>query len=295
MDAHNAILEKTTLPLVEEEEHEDVVATVSALEDPESLASSAMANEPTKSTSDDGTKNIFYVNFNPNTDTLATALRQQLLAVQGDVALNAQFMDKKANDAVDAKLKSGALKDDPNDRAIYKAKVINYLATTVPWVATASIRTLEKNFRVEKGTFHDTLVSTFTEGLQLPPTINDKLEGILTNINKTIAISSDDDVSKTSQNLTFFIIMSIFQKDEVLQMFRPYLRTIYFRVDQSLVKFSKGKNKGSQVDVDVQIDYVQSDGSFNDDLFVANAKAGIQTLISGATSSVITDEIDVGV
>lgn len=133
MDAHNAVLEKTTLPLVEEEEHEDVVATVSALEDPESLASSAMANEPTKSTSDDGTKNIFYVNFNPNTDTLAPTLRQQLLAVQGDVALNAQFMDKKANDAVDAKLKSGALKDDPNDRAIYKAKVINYLATTVPW------------------------------------------------------------------------------------------------------------------------------------------------------------------
>jgi len=290
MVTQNALFEKMGYPLITQEEHEDITETFSALADPESLAGSVMADAPAISPENE-LKNVFYVNFNPATDT---QLRAQLEAVKDNVDLNNQFMNVKANTAVKEKIDTKALVDSELPRANYRAKVMNYLASTAPWTAGFAVQTLDKKFSVEKDKFHGTLISTFTEGLNLPASINTKLEGILTNIKNAINVSTDP--AKTKENLLFFILITIYQKDDVLQAWQPYIRTIYFRVNQSLSTYTRGKkDHSSGINVDVDIEYAQSDGAFNDKLFSSNAKAGIQTLISGKTTDFIEKSADVPV
>lgn len=75
------------------------------------------------------------------------------------------------------------------------------------------------------------------------------------------------------------------------------LRTIYFRVDQSLSTWSKDKDHDTAgANVKVKIDYAQSDGQFNNKLFESDAKAGINQLLSGKISDFIKNStVDVQV
>jgi hypothetical protein len=65
------------------------------------------------------------------------------------------------------------------------------------------IQTRKKEFRVEKSSFHKTLINTFSEGLGLPDSVSVKLEGFLNKIKETIAVSSKSGNSDTDLTLSF--------------------------------------------------------------------------------------------
>ncbi|KAJ4384399.1 hypothetical protein N0V85_008339 [Neurospora sp. IMI 360204] len=292
----NAHYEKLGYPLVTEEEDEDIANTFSALADPESFSGSIMADTPgPEFDTKDPFKNIYYINFNPETDKLSQEVAAQLSALQENVKLNNQFMDTKANAAVKQKIANKDLVDAETPTSNYKAKVLIHLTANAPWTAGFAMHTLNKDFSVEKKNFHETLVSYFTDGLNLPPAIHTKLEGILQNMQKTIKESTDHN-KETKENLMFFILMTTYQFDDVVQRWTSVIRTIYLRVNQDLSTYVKEKkDKSSGYLVNVAIEYARSDGAFNDKLFEQNAKASIQTIVSGETKSFIESTIDVSV
>jgi hypothetical protein len=286
------LFKKLGFPMMTKDETEDLDQSLMSLQDPSSFDGSTMADAPVSGPGGTDLTNVYYVNFNPNTQTQSPQMRDQLKSVQADVTLNAQFLSIKSNDALNTKVSSREI-DSNNEtaKANYKAKVTNYLAQNAPWTAGFATKTLNKNFTVEKNKFHDTLVTTFTEGLMLPNTITTQLEGILTNISNTIAVSSQAD-----EKLMFFILITLYQKDDVRQKWQPYLRTIYFQVDQSLSTYARSKGDSSSgVNVDVKIQYVQQDGQFNDSLFRSNAKESIQQLVQGKTGTFIMDPTNIPV
>ncbi|OHF04270.1 hypothetical protein CORC01_00609 [Colletotrichum orchidophilum] len=168
---------------------------------------------------------------------------------------------------------------------------INFNPATDTPQLKAQLETVKKNVDLNNSFLSTKAAQT---GLNLPDTINTKLEEFLTNIKNTINFSTNQQKSK--EDLTFFILMTIYVKDDVLQAWRPQIRTIYFSVDQSLSTYTRAKgDESSGINVDVKIDYVQSDGAFNEELFERDAKSGINKFLGGQTTSVIEGEVHVEV
>ncbi|EED20823.1 hypothetical protein TSTA_040170 [Talaromyces stipitatus ATCC 10500] len=302
----NIHYQKAGLPVVTPDEDEELTQALTSLADPDSLEEGALLADGADPSGGNQLETVYYVNFNPNT---SAELKPQLEAVSANVNLNSNFFSVKADAAVAEKIPSGT----QTKKANYKAKVINHLAQTAPWyvldnamqqnsisyllyeytltygprIANVGLQTQKKNFKVEKNVFHDTLVKTFTHGLNLPETITAKLENFLQNVKNVI-----DKASDTSDSLTFFILITLYQQDDVAKIWRPYIRTIYFRVDQSLSEYTKKKgDKSSGKDVNVDFEYVQSDGQFNNALFESNAKTGINQLINAKSADFIKNTL----
>ncbi|KAM7201139.1 hypothetical protein V8F33_003551 [Rhypophila sp. PSN 637] len=285
MDSFNAALEELGHPVVTQEEHEDISGTFTALEDPESLADTILSAGPAEKNEQKAEENVFYVNFQNTPDT--PQLKKEFDSIKPNVDLSIMFFNNKANAMVESKIKDGLLKE-PTAQANFKAKCINAVAAACPWVPTFSSQVLKKSFTVKKKIFHETLVSTFTEGLGLPKDINTKFEGLLNNMRNTIGVAD-----KAQTDCTFFILLTFYVKDGVQQTYRPQFRAIYFKVDQSLRTYCR--NKETQEDVDVVMEYSQTDGAFNNEFFVTNAKASIQKLLGVATDTFIGNTMNIDV
>ncbi|KAK3321811.1 hypothetical protein B0H66DRAFT_638339 [Apodospora peruviana] len=274
--------------------YDDATSTFSALgDDPDAFAAAVMdaAPSPDDANAGDQVNNVFYININKTADTPQE--QAQLQAITANVNLSNMFCNWKANQAVQAQIASKALTDTPLNRANYKAKVVNTLVATAPWIPTYGAKVLSKTFQVEKSAFHAALVSTFTQGLGLPTSINTMFEGLLTNMQNTINVSTTN-VDSNKTDCTFFILLTTYVKDDQLQTWRPQMRTIYFKVHQSLSSYTISK-KNSGTNVNVTMEYAQSDGSFNNDYFASNAAATISSLVNQASNNFLNSTVNVDV
>ncbi|KAH7018782.1 hypothetical protein EDB80DRAFT_745897 [Ilyonectria destructans] len=268
---NNELYSKAGLDTVTDEEHEHLTLALSALADADSADATGILNDALDSAPGSSVDNVFYINFNPKTNTLS----QQI-----------GFFSTKANQTTANKVAAGEIgKGDQILQANYTAKVINYLVQNAPWYvvgnspirlllesttvarilmtarlgSTLGIQTQNKKFTVEKNKFHQALVSNFTEGLTLPKTILDKLEGFLTNVKNFI------NPRARLQTACYFHLHHA-----------PHVRTIYFKPSQSLSTYMKSKNdRSSGVNVNIDFQYVQRDGSFNKDLFESSDKVAL--------------------
>ena len=128
------LFKKLGFPMMTKDETEDLDQSLMSLQDPSSFDGSTMADAPVSGPGGTDLTNVYYVNFNPDTQTQSPHLRDQLKSVQADVTLNAQFLSIKSNDALNSKVSSREI-DSNNEtaKANYKAKVTNYLAQNAPW------------------------------------------------------------------------------------------------------------------------------------------------------------------
>ncbi|EEA22635.1 hypothetical protein TMatcc_001474 [Talaromyces marneffei ATCC 18224] len=268
----NTIYQKAGLPVVTPDESEDFAQSLASLADPESL-DGALMTEGADPSGGNTLETVYYINFNRKT---SAELAPQLDALSANVNLSSQFMTVKANAAVASKVASKELpSNDETKKSVYKAKVVNHLANNAPWISSVGIQTQQKRFVEKKEDFHNALVKHFTQGLNLPDSIILKLENFLTNIKDLIVRSSD-----TSDSLTFFVLITLYQQDDVAKTWRP--------LGQTLSNYSKKKgDKSSGQNVDIHFEYVQSDGLFNNALFESNAKAGINQLVNSSASEFI--------
>ncbi|KAF5584551.1 peptidase cysteine serine trypsin [Fusarium pseudoanthophilum] len=285
MALNNDLNIKAGLDTVTQEEHDDIKSTFAALADilaaydSASVMADAADFEP-----DNLIDNVFYINLSPNTESLDDSWRQRLKSVTENVGMNTGFFNDRAFRTLSDTVAGGQIppKDDIK-KGNYFAKVINHLVTNAPWIATHAVMLKDKNFTTKKEDFHKALISHFTQGLNLPNNVVDKFEGFLANVQNTIKNSS----TPPRDSISIYIYAVVYVKDEVRQEWRPYVRTFSFKPSQSLsnyIKDKNGKSAGSEVNVDFQ--YVQFDGAFNNDLFESSAKPALMQIRPGATTSI---------
>ncbi|KAM0280946.1 hypothetical protein ACHAO9_010977 [Fusarium lateritium] len=265
---------KAGLDTVTQDEHDEVTAVLESLADPQAASGSVGVMSNTGDSDDVvSPDNVFYINVGPIKDNLPEKWLNKLKSMTYNTDLNNGFFSYRANQTLKDAIARQAIssKDDVKQKN-YLAKVINHLYQNAPWISTTAINTQDKQFTVEKNAFHKALISHFTEGLKLPASILDKLEGFLTNVKNTINNSST-----TSDITAFYIFITIFVKDDVLQDWRPYVRTISFKPSQKLSTYTKKKGDDSSgVNVDIDFKYILMDGSFNNSLFESSAKDSIE-------------------
>ncbi|KAF5637640.1 uncharacterized protein FTJAE_5497 [Fusarium tjaetaba] len=263
MALNNDLNNKAGLDTVTQEEHEDITFTFAALADPEAASDSAsVLADAADFDSSNLTNNVFYINLSPNTESLNDYWRQRLKAATENVDMSSGFFNEKASRTLNDVLAGGQIS--PKD----EIKKASYFAK-------------ETNFVTKKEDLHKALISHFTQGLNLPNNVLDKFEGFLANVQNTIKNSP----TPSREGITIYIYAVIYVKDEMIQQWQPYIRTISFKASQSLSTYVKDKNSqstGSQVNVDFQ--YVQFDGSFNNDLFERSAKPALMQVQRGGTT-----------
>lgn len=126
---------KAGLDIVTQEEHDDITSTFAALADPEAASDgTSVLADGADSGSNNSIDNVFYVNFNPKTDSLSDSWLTKLEKVTKNVDLSSGFFSVKAtktlNDVVDA---GQIARNDEIKQANYLAKVINHLVVQAPW------------------------------------------------------------------------------------------------------------------------------------------------------------------
>lgn len=86
-----------------------------------------------------------------------------------------------------------------------------------------------KRFDTEKSRFHQELVSTFTEGLNLPSSITSDVEGVLTEIKQAITTANQSE--NGASKLQFVIVLNVFRFDEMLESWQSGMRrTVLIRL-----------------------------------------------------------------
>ncbi|CAO2655168.1 Nn.00g102320.m01.CDS01 [Neocucurbitaria sp. VM-36] len=292
MTETNRIHDKLGLPVVDQEEHEELTQALTFLADSDSFDATVLADAATDSSGVNNVNNIYYVNFDPKTQSQTPQQTGQLAALQKNISLNTQFMEIKANEVVNQKIASRQLKDEQTSRANYKAKVISWLTQNSPWTASFAVQNNHKEFVVEKDSFHRTLVTTFTQGLPLPDNIGAQLEGVLTNIKSTI-----NSFSTPQESLLFYISLTVYQKDDMIQVWQPCSRCIYFKVDRSLSNYTqtKGSGNSSGNNAVVTIEYMQADGQFNEKMFEKTAKPSIEQIVASKPGTSVVGEVNVSI
>ncbi|KAF5674620.1 hypothetical protein FCIRC_7685 [Fusarium circinatum] len=223
--------------------------------------------------SNNSIENVFYINFKPDTKSLNDFWLKRLENATENLELHIRFFSSKAVQTLDDVVAQGNISDkDEIKKASYLAKVMNSLASKAPWIGATAENTQEKRFTTKKEELHKALISHFTEGLKLPSNILDKLEGFLTKVQNTIKNSP----TSSNNTILIYIHVVIYVKDEVLQEWRPYIRTISFKPSEDLSTYVKEKNTmSSGNEVDIFIRYIQLDGAFNTDLFERSAKPAL--------------------
>lgn len=78
-------------------------------------------------------KNIYYINFVPEDPRRDTGSHSKFEAFKEDIELNFQFINSKANSAIEDKIVSGNLKNEAVAKAAYKARVVSHLVSATPW------------------------------------------------------------------------------------------------------------------------------------------------------------------
>ncbi|KAF5567576.1 hypothetical protein FPHYL_3198 [Fusarium phyllophilum] len=290
MALNNDLNLKAGLDTVTQDEHDDITSTFEALADAEAASdSTSVLADGADFGSNNLIDNVFYVNIRPNTESLKDSWRQGLKSVTENVDLSSGFFNTRAVKSLNDTVARGEISDkDEIKKANYFAKVINHLVGQAPCVnikcpriGTVAVNSQDKRFTTKKEDFHKALISHFTAGLNLPSDILDKFEGLLTNIQNTIKNSP----ASSWDSIFIYIHVVIYVKDEVLQQWRPYIRTIYFKPSQDLSTYVKDKNnKGAGSEVNVEFQYVQFEGAFNNDLFESVAKTPLLQVQQGATT-----------
>ncbi|EWG41231.1 hypothetical protein FVEG_03377 [Fusarium verticillioides 7600] len=283
MALNNDLNTKAGLDTVTQEEHDDIASTFAALADILAASDSAgVMADAADFKPDNLIDNVFYINLSPNAESLDDSWRQRLKIVTENVDMNTDFFNDRAFKVLNAKVAEGRISPkDEITKANFFAKVIERLTATAPWIGTYGVNLQDKNFTTKKEDFHKALISHFTQGLNLPNNVVDKFEGFLANVQNTIKNSS----TSPSDSISIYIYAVIYVKDEILQQWRTHLRTISFKPSQNLGTYIKDKNNsntGSQVNVDFQ--YVQLDGTFNNDLFEKSGKPALMEMRPVATT-----------
>ncbi|KAF5544634.1 hypothetical protein FMEXI_6463 [Fusarium mexicanum] len=254
MALNNNLNTKAGLDTVTQEEHDDITSTFEALADPEFASDSAsvMASDA-DSGSNNSIENVFYVNLIPNTESLNENWRTSLKNITENVEMSSGFLNFKAIKTVENAVAQGNISDkDDIKKANYFAKAINHLVTQAPWIATNAVIAQEKRFTTKKEEFHKALISHFTAGLNLPSNILDKFESFLTNVQNTIKNST----TSSRDSISIYIHVVLYVKDDIIQQWRPYIRTISFKPSQSLSTYIKDKNNvssGNGLSIDFQL------------------------------------------
>jgi hypothetical protein len=129
-----------------------------------------------------------------------------------------------------------------------------------------------KRFNTDESRFHQELVSTFTEGLNLPSSITSNVEGVLTEIKQ--AITAAHQSGNGANKLKFVIVLNVFRIEEMIGswqlgmqctllnpaedrklMFSTDTRAIGFRPDDSLITHIRNKNETTKVNLSVQYNH----------------------------------------
>ncbi|KAI6765869.1 hypothetical protein HG530_006939 [Fusarium avenaceum] len=221
-------------------------------------------------------KNIYYINFVPHDFMRDRDSQSRFEAFKEDVELNCQFINAKANTSVKDKIVSGDLENEAVAKAAYKARVVNHLLSTIPWMTETSASSESKRFDTDKSRFHQELVSAFTQGLDLPSSITSDVEGVLTEIKQTIIAANQS--GNGANKLQFVIVLNVFS--EMIGVWQSYTRAISFRPDDSLVTYIRNKNETTKVNL--SIEYNHNNTQFDDRMFQAKAKESIQQIVAGA-------------
>ncbi|KAF5564867.1 peptidase cysteine serine trypsin [Fusarium napiforme] len=280
MALNNDLNIKAGLDSVTQEEHEDIKSTFEALAeilaayDSASVLADAADFEP-----DNLIDNVFYINLSPNAESLDDSWRQRLKSVTENVDMNTGFFNDRAFRTLNDKVAGGQIPPkDEIKKANYFAKVISHLVTNAPWINTHAVMLQDKKFTTRKEEFHKALISHFTQGLNLPNNVVDKFEGFLAKVQNTIKDSS----TSPRDSISIYIYAVVYVKDEVRQEWRPSVRTISFKPSQNLGVYVKDKNnKSTGSEVNVDFEYVQFDGAFNNDLFERSAKPALMRIGPG--------------
>jgi hypothetical protein len=156
-----------------------------------------------------------------------------------------------------------------------------------------------KSFDTDKSRFHQELVSTFTEGLNLPSSITSDVEGVLAEIKQ--AITTANQSGNEANKLQFVIVLNVLKMDEMIGswqsgmypsgarfslaedsrlMVSTDVRAIYFRPDNSLSAFIRNKDGTTEVKISVQ--YNHFNARFDDRMFEMKAKDSFQKVVSDA-------------
>ncbi|KAF5627096.1 hypothetical protein F52700_8579 [Fusarium sp. NRRL 52700] len=287
MALNNDLNIKAGLDTVTQEEHDDISSTFEALADPEAASdsTSVLANG-VDFDSNNSIDNVFFINLSPDAKSLDSSWQNKLKSITENVDMSTGFFNYKTNRTLgDALVQGNISPRDEIKKANYFAKVINHLVSNAPCVntkrpriATAGINAQEKRFATKKEEFHKALISHFTSDLNLPSSILDKFEGFLANVQNTIKNST----TSSYDSISIYIHVVLYVKDEVLQQWRPYIRTITFKPSQDLSTYIKDKNNksaGSEVNVDFR--YVQLDGAWNNNLFEMSVKPALMQIQQG--------------
>ncbi|KIL86003.1 hypothetical protein FAVG1_10973 [Fusarium avenaceum] len=227
-------------------------------------------------------KNIYYINFVPHDFMRDRDSQSRFEAFKENVELNCQFINAKANITVKDKITSGELKNEPVAKAAYKARVVNHLLSSIPWMTETSASSESKRFDTDKSRFHQELVSAFTQGLDLPSSITSDVEGVLTEIKQTITAVNQS--GNGANKLQFVIVLNVFS--DMVGVWQSYTRAISFRPDDSLVTYIRNKNETTKVNLSIQ--YNHNNTQFDDRMFQAKAKESIQQIDSSLVDQALT-------
>ncbi|SPJ71111.1 uncharacterized protein FTOL_00839 [Fusarium torulosum] len=161
-------------------------------------------------------------------------------------------------------------------KAAYKARVVNHLVSNSPWMAITHVMNESKHFDTDKSRFHQELVSTFTEGLNLPSSITSDVEGVLAEIKQ--AITTANQSGNEANKLQFIIVLNVLKFDEMIGSWQSDVCAIYFRLDNSLSAYIRNKDETTKVTVSIL--YSHFNAQFGDRMFETKVKDSIQKFIS---------------
>ena len=169
---------------------------------------------------------------------------------------------------------------------------------------------MQRKFSVAKSRFHSTLLDSILEGLLIPGTVYDALEGIL----KTISDGINESSTSSLNQRQYWILMTIYKWDEYQQIVRPSksrysppsllntpqwltwladIRTIYFDVSQSTSEYVSNK---SHIDmVNLEMGYMQTDAIFNSDIFANGTSDAIKKYLDSLATAIVNQPKDIPV
>ncbi|KAF2417653.1 hypothetical protein EJ08DRAFT_684047 [Tothia fuscella] len=186
-----------------------------------------------------GDQNIWYVDLVPAFIRSDPLLRQ----AQEDMKSTWALAANRAEQTTKARVGSGEVKD-RNDQNAYRAKVCSYGIKSTPWLGLISDTTQPMKFNQPAKDFHKSIINAAVADWPVKLLEHSQWEKILEKMGDTIKLAG-------TSRPTFLIVMTLYQKDDLANIMRVYIRAFYFPCEEDLSKLVANKSRAENIDISV--------------------------------------------
>ncbi|KAI9798155.1 MAG: hypothetical protein M1833_004904 [Piccolia ochrophora] len=238
---------------------------------------------------------LFFINFPPNFGKDSTALasfRELDDLIKSWQSWSSALCEGKVQEMIDGgKLPNGSDAWEQSARSTYRAKVFDYLMRSATWFAKTFDQVVSKKIACKKIEFHGEILKAALQGFTVPTSVMGALEAVLEKIAKDIELGG----KKAADGMQYWIMMTRYVYQPMLQSVQPIIRVISFKVNSEAAEFAVGKASYSDVNIQMALGQYQCD--FNSKIYRAIASAYDQELIKKgqALAALKTSDIQVEV